>query len=79
MLYILDTAWKVSKYGVFSGPYFAAFWSNTGKYGPEKTQYLDTCSDFIRKSEQLSKTFDKEMVNVFHYVIFCSFGLCHFS
>ena len=26
---------KVSKYGVFSGP-------NTGKYGPEKTPYLDT-------------------------------------
>ena len=29
------TAWKVSKYGFFSGP-------NTGKYGPEKTSYLDT-------------------------------------
>ena len=29
------TAWKVSKYGVFSGPYFIAF-------GPEKTPYLDT-------------------------------------
>ena len=29
------TAWKVSKYGVISGP-------NTGKYGPEKTPYLDT-------------------------------------
>ena len=28
------TAWKVSKYGGFSGP-------NTGKYGPEKTPYLD--------------------------------------
>ena len=29
------TAWKVSINGVFSGP-------NTGKYGPEKTTYLDT-------------------------------------
>ena len=29
------TVWKVSKYGVFSGP-------NTGKYGPEKAPYLDT-------------------------------------
>ena len=29
------TAWKVSKYGVFSGP-------NTGKYEPEKTPSLDT-------------------------------------
>ena len=28
------TAWKVSKYGVISGP-------NTGKYGPEITLYLD--------------------------------------
>ena len=31
----MDTAWKVSKYGVFSGPYFPVF-------GPEKTPYLDT-------------------------------------
>ena len=32
---------KVSKYGVFSCPYFAIFRLNTGKYGPEKTPYLD--------------------------------------
>ena len=51
----LSTAWKVSKYGVFSGPYFPAFRLNTkryvvslriqsecGKYGPEKTPRLDT-------------------------------------
>ena len=39
-----DTAWKVSKYGVFSGPYFLVipvFSLNTGKYGTEKTPYLD--------------------------------------
>ena len=29
------TGWKVSKYGVFSGPYFPVF-------GPEKTPYLST-------------------------------------
>ena len=29
------TAGKVSIYGIFSGP-------NTGKYGAEKTPYLDT-------------------------------------
>ena len=29
------TAWKVSKYGVFSGQYFPVF-------GPEKTPYLET-------------------------------------
>ena len=28
------TVWKVSKYGVFSGP--------SGKYEPEKSPYLDT-------------------------------------
>ena len=36
------TAWKVSKYGVFSGPYFLVFGLNTGKYGQEKAPYLDT-------------------------------------
>ena len=41
------TAWKESKYGVFSGPYFPAFELNTekkgqAKYGPEKNPYLDT-------------------------------------
>ena len=43
----------MSKYGVIPGPYFPAFGLNTdkylsvfspnaGKYGPEKTPYLDT-------------------------------------
>ena len=43
MLWLLNsiTAWKVSKYGVISGPYFPVFSPNTGKYGPEKTPYLD--------------------------------------
>ena len=36
------TVWKISKYGVSSGPYFAVFSSNTEKYRPEKTLYLDT-------------------------------------
>ena len=39
---VIVTAWKVSKYGVFSGPYFPAFSPNTGKYGPVKTPYLET-------------------------------------
>ena len=33
-------SWKVSKYGVLSGPYFPVFGLNTGNYGPEKTPYL---------------------------------------
>ena len=36
------TAWKVSKYGVISGPYFPVFGLNTGRYGPEIAPYLDT-------------------------------------
>ena len=36
------TVWKVSKYGVISGPYFPAVGMNTGKGGPEITPYLDT-------------------------------------
>ena len=38
----LDTAWKLSKYGIFSGPYFPVFIPNTRKYGPEQTPCLDT-------------------------------------
>ena len=34
--------WKVSKYGVISGPYHSAFGVNTGKYGPEIAPHLDT-------------------------------------
>ena len=36
------TAWKVSKYGVTSHPYFPVFWLNTVKNGPEIATYLDT-------------------------------------
>ena len=48
---------SVSKYGVFSGPYFPVFGLNTGKYGPEKTPHLGTfhavkVSEFV-KSEQI--------------------------
>ena len=40
---IIDyTAWKVSKYGVISDPYFPAANLKTGKYGPEIAPYLDT-------------------------------------
>ena len=39
---VIDTAWKVSKYGDFSGPYFPVF-------GPEKTPYLDTFHAVIEK------------------------------
>ena len=43
------TVLKVSKYEVFFGRYFPVFRLNTGRYGPEKTQYLDTFQTVIRK------------------------------
>ena len=45
------------KYGVFSGPYFPVFGLNAGKYGPEKTPYLDTFHAVIRSwnSSQIPK------------------------
>ena len=36
------TAQKMSKNGVFSGPYFPVFELNMRKYGPEKIPSLDT-------------------------------------
>ena len=59
-----NTAWKVPKYAVFSGPYFpvvglnteiySVFSSNKGKQGPEKTLYLDTfhARQFMKISNQ---------------------------
>ena len=44
-----DTAWKASKYEVFSGP-------NTGKYGSEKTSYLDTF--YIVQNKQINEVLD---------------------
>ena len=38
----MNTAWKLSKYGVISGPHFPVFSPNTRKHGPEITPYLDT-------------------------------------
>ena len=37
----------MSKYGFFSGPYFPVFEVNTGKYGAEKTAYLDTFHEVL--------------------------------
>ena len=67
------TAWKVFKYGVFSGLYFPAFGLNTeryevGKYGPENTPYLDTfhtvlicrrLSEFLKEFWIYSGTFKR--------------------
>ena len=46
MIIVNNTASKVSKSEVFSGP-------NTGKYGPEKTSYLDTFHVVYISSEEM--------------------------
>ena len=53
--YHCTTAWKVSKCGFISGPYFPVFSRNTGKYGPQITPYLDTFDvvHFTRKAIDL--------------------------
>ena len=53
----------MSIYGVFSGPYFLAFGLNTerygvfslnvGKYGPEKTRYLDTSRSVYKTMQRM--------------------------
>ena len=48
VIFTVLQAVKVSKYGVFAGPYFPAFglsterYPNVGKHGPEKVPYLET-------------------------------------
>ena len=40
-MFLTFTAWKFSKYGIFSAPYFPVFGLNTEKYGPGKMLYMD--------------------------------------
>ena len=55
----------MSKYGVFSGPYFTMFGLNAGKYGPEKTPYLDTFHTVIlfNNSSKILKPFREFRTN----------------
>ena len=49
----------MSKNGVFFSPHFTVFSPNTGKYGPEKTLYLDTfhTSKFVIKPYRMEKKY----------------------
>ena len=53
------------KYGVFSGPYFPAFGLNTGKYGPEKTPYLDTFHTVVYPRIQKTSNRGKQWLEIF--------------
>ena len=67
-----NTAWKVSEYGVISGPYIPAFGLNTeylsvfspnaGKYWPKITSYLDT---FHAVQVNTTGSIDKACLSVF--------------
>ena len=48
------TEWKVSKYGVFSGPYFPAFRLNTGKYGKHRVKSIQIRSFFWSPFSRIS-------------------------
>ena len=54
--FLFDTARKVAKYGVISGPYFPVFGLNAGKYGPEKTAF----GHFSRSEKVMYKIFIEE-------------------
>ena len=62
------TVWKVSKHGVFSGPYFAVFSRNTEKYRPEKNSVLGHFSfsllapSFVTSSQDFHIKFVESMV-----------------
>ena len=76
---ILLTAWKVSKYGVFSGPYFPALGlkylsvvsPNVGKYGPENTQYLDTFQTVTDRSMQETTNLMDRQLTWPHFIESC--------
>ena len=57
----------------FPGPYFAVFSTNTGKYGPEKTPYLDTFNSsyfplFIKKPYTNLRGEVSEIITSLNYI-----------
>ena len=65
---IIITAWKVSKYEAFSGLYFPVVSANTGKYGPEKSPYLNTSENttFLRLNNE-SNWHNNPICNIWNY------------
>ena len=55
------TTWKVSKYGVFSSPYFPVFRQNIGKYGPEKLHIWTLFTQWITILQKLSLQFCQKL------------------
>ena len=73
----MNTAWKESKYRVHSGLYFPVFGLSTGKYGPEKTPYLDTfrAEEFIENGSIFLELYIQETLG-FDYMQNLYYLLC---
>ena len=52
---VILTAWKVSKYGVISGPYFPTFGLNTERYGVHSWRVLEKYSSKTSTEWKVSK------------------------
>ena len=61
---VCNTAWKVSKYGVFSGRYLSVFSPNAGKYVSEETPYLDTFHAVWKNTEHLWNVIHLSLVSL---------------
>ena len=79
-LYLLSqssTVWKVSKYGVFSGPHFPAFGQNTerysislriqSEYGKKRTRKNSVFGHFSRSVRNIHKWIT--VLNDFHFLL----------
>ena len=66
-----NTAWKVSKYGVFSSPYIPVFGLNKGKYGPEKTHsifgHFSHSEIYAFGKKKIAELISEQQINVSGY------------
>ena len=71
---VSNTEWKAFKCGVSSGPYFPVISTNTGKYGLEKTTYLDTFHE-VQITVDVNKRYKENIQNMSdgHKLILSSF------
>ena len=56
-----NNTWKVSKYGVFSGPYFPVFGLNTEIYG---VIYLTSFQEVLKRKVSATKILEDEIIIV---------------
>ena len=74
------TVWKVSKYGVFSGPYFPAFWRNTERYSVSLSIQSKWGKIRTRKKSVFGHLSRSECYGIYLLSIgFFTSSLCHFN